>query len=48
MTIKIMQGKSSGAKGGQKGNRMWSAHSLEAGQKNAGIKPEKKKKKPKA
>lgn len=32
-----------GKKSGQKGNQMWSAHSLEAEQKNAAIKPKKKK-----
>lgn len=41
-----MKGKTiSGPKGGRKGNQMWSAHSLEGVQKNAAIKPEKKKKK---
>jgi hypothetical protein len=45
MRNRIIAGKGSTTKSGKRGNQMWSAHSLEAVQKNAGIKPEKKKKK---
>lgn len=45
MTKKITGEKGIGQKGGQRGNRMWAAHSLEAVQKNAAIKPVKKEKK---
>ena len=40
----IINGKGS-IKSGQRGNQMWRAHRLEAGQKNAAIKPKRKKKK---
>lgn len=42
MENKIIINKGSSAKGGQRGNQMWRAHRLEAWQKNAGIKPKKK------
>jgi len=45
MGSKIIVGKGGIPKGGQRGNQMYSAHSLSAEQKNAAIKPEKKKKK---
>lgn len=41
----IILEKRSSQKGGQKGSQMWSAHRLSGEVKNAGIKPEKKKKK---
>jgi len=47
MRSKIIVGKGDTAKGGQRGNQMWGAHSLEAGQKNAAISHAKKKKKSK-
>lgn len=48
MGNKIIAGKGSAVKSGQRGNQMYSAHSLSAEQKNAAIKPEKKKKKVRA
>lgn len=45
MGSKIIVGKGSTIKSGQRGNQMYGAHSLSAEQKNAAIKPEKKKKK---
>lgn len=45
MGNKIIIGKGGASKGGKRGNQMYGAHSLSAEQKNAAIKPKKKKSK---